>query len=188
MTRSLQPLGTAKFMLAMLTPWRPAFRTRAANSGATFFVSARDVVGRHIAKYGGHEPGLTAWVDRYLGTQPRGIVVDVGANIGWHTVHAARCPTVETVVAFEPDAFNCWLLDRNIEANALDNVIVLKSAVGAEAGTARLHLYKASNNGRHSSARRERDAFAHRNSRRYRYLAEPAGSRGSPGIVDEDRC
>ena len=54
------------------------------------------------------------------------------------------------MVAFEPDAFNGWLLDRNLSANAIDKVIVERLAVGASPGVARLHRYKASNNGRHS--------------------------------------
>ena len=43
------------FLLAWLMPWRPAFRTRAKQSKLSFFVHRRDIIGRHIAKYGSHE-------------------------------------------------------------------------------------------------------------------------------------
>jgi len=54
------------------------------------------------------------------------------------------------VVAFEPDPFNAWLLDRNLIENGVENVIVSNAAVGAQSGNIRLHRYKSSNYGRHS--------------------------------------
>lgn len=146
------PPRLAKYLAALAMPWRPAFRTRARASGLCFWVQPRDAVGRHIAKYGRYEPALTAWIDDHLRRAQPGLFVDVGANIGWHTVHAARSPAVTQVVAFEPDALNAWLLARNLADNAIDNAVVLASAVGAEAGIATLYRYKASNQGRHSLA------------------------------------
>ena len=55
-------------------------------------------------------------------------------------------------MAFEPDPFNAWLLDRNLSENAIDNVIVDSRAVGAAPGLARLYRYKSANFGRHSLA------------------------------------
>jgi FkbM family methyltransferase len=150
MIRIPRPVGTLLFLLAWLTPWRPAFRVRAKQSKLSFFVHRRDLIGRHIAKYGACEPLLTQWMSAYLATSSLGIFVDVGANLGWHSVHAAKHKTVETVVAFEPDAFNAWLLDRNLSLNGIDNVVVNTCAVGARQGTIRLHRYKSSNYGRHS--------------------------------------
>lgn len=147
-----RPLGTLTFLAAWLVPWRPAYRIRAAHSGLSFFVHRRDTIGRHIAKYGTHEPLVTRWMAEYLDAARRGIVVDVGANIGWHAVHAARHPHVEAVVAFEPDPFNAWLLDRNLSENSIDNVIVDSRAAGAAPGLARLFRYKSANGGRHSLA------------------------------------
>ena len=145
-----RPVGTLAFLTAWLVPWRPAYRIRAAESKLAFFVHHRDTIGRHIAKYGTHEPLLTRWLTGYFSAAPRAIVVDVGANIGWHALHAARAPAVETVVAFEPDPRNAWLLDRALSANAIDNVIVDARAVGAAPGTARLYRYRSSNFGRHT--------------------------------------
>jgi FkbM family methyltransferase len=146
-----RPIGTAAFLAAWLMPWRPAFRTRAEGSGLYFWAHWRDLIGRHLGKYGTHEPPLTAWFESHLASTPsRGLFVDVGANLGWHTVHAARHHAVEAVVAFEPDPFNAWLLDRNLQENGIDRAIVSNCAIGAQCGTAVLHRYKPSNCGRHS--------------------------------------
>jgi FkbM family methyltransferase len=147
----LRPIGTVAFLAAWLIPWKPVFRTRAAESGLVFHVHRRDVSGRHIAKYGTREPDLTHWIDTWLAQCPSGLFVDVGANVGWHVLHAARLPSVETVVAFEPDPFNLYLIECNLEANKIDKAIVIAAAVGAQRGTVRLHRYKASNSGRHSA-------------------------------------
>jgi FkbM family methyltransferase len=55
-------------------------------------------------------------------------------------------------LAFEPDAFNAWLLERNLAENGIENVIVDTRAVGAATGIAKLYRYKSTNYGRHSLA------------------------------------
>ncbi len=147
-----RPLGTLKFLLAWLVPWRPVFGVRASASKLIFYVHHRDTIGRHIAKYGSHEPLLTLWLADYLATARPGLFIDVGANVGWHALHAAQHQTIEAVIAFEPDPFNAWLLDRNLSANKIDKAIVSACAVGAKPGIARLFRYKSSNFGRHSAA------------------------------------
>jgi FkbM family methyltransferase len=141
---------TLQFLAAWLVPWRPAFRTRAAGSGLWFYVHHRDALGRHIAKYGTHEPLVTRWLSRFLDTAPPGIAIDVGANLGWHALHAAIHRNVEAVIAFEPDPFNAWLLERNLAENGIDKAIVETRAVGAAPGVATLHRYRSSNFGRHT--------------------------------------
>ena len=143
-------LGTIAFWGAWLVPWRPIFPARARGSRLVFYVHRRDGIGRHIAKYGEHEPVLTQFIADRLAAGKPGLFIDVGANLGWHTLHAARHAMIECVVAFEPDPFNVRLLERNLKANRIGNVIVCTAAVGAAAGTARLYRYKPSNLGRHS--------------------------------------
>lgn len=142
--------GTAAFLAAWMVPWKPVFRARTAQ-GLTFFAHRRDVSGRHIAKYGEREPDMTRWIAKQLAASPPGLFVDVGANIGWHSVHAAASPNVKAVVAFEPDPFNLHLLDRNLSANRADNVVIVAAALGERRGVVRLHRYKMSNSGRHST-------------------------------------
>jgi FkbM family methyltransferase len=143
---------TLNFFTALMLPFRNVFRTYADQSGYRFDVQPRDVIGRHIAKYGAHEPELTGWIDDLLSRAEPGIVIDVGANIGWHAIHAARHDNVSTIVAFEPDSLNAWLLERNLALNAVEKVIAIAAAVGASTGMVRFNRYKGSNNGKHSVA------------------------------------
>ena len=80
------------------------------------------------------------------------IVVDVGANIGYHTLLAARLAGPRgRVAAFEPDAANFALLNRNIEVNRCSNVAAYPYAVGACLQYAQLSIC-ATSAGAHSTA------------------------------------
>lgn len=58
------------------------------------------------------------------------IVVDLGANIGYFTLLAARLVGKKgKVYAFEPEPTNYSLLTKNIELNGYDNVIPVQKAV-----------------------------------------------------------
>lgn len=66
--------------------------------------------------------------------------VDVGANIGVHTLHLSRLVgTSGRVFAFEPDLRNYRLLKRNISLNRAFNVTAIKAAAGEVAGRGWLH-------------------------------------------------
>lgn len=62
--------------------------------------------------------------------------LDIGANIGTYTLLAKSLvgPKGE-VVAFEPNGLNARRCRENVEANALENVVVHEAAVAAEVGT-----------------------------------------------------
>jgi FkbM family methyltransferase len=78
------------------------------------------------------------------------VVVDVGANIGYYTLLAARCVGEEgKVFAFEPDPYNYSLLCKNIEVNGYRNVIPVRKAVFSKTGKMKMFLDK-SNLGGHS--------------------------------------
>jgi FkbM family methyltransferase len=73
-------------------------------------------------------------LDRFV--RPGATVVDVGANIGYNTIHAARLAGSRgRVVAVEPTPDNLEVLRRNIEAARLDNIIVAPVAAGRAADT-----------------------------------------------------
>jgi FkbM family methyltransferase len=64
-------------------------------------------------------------------------VIDVGANIGWYTVSAARqVGDAGHVFAFEPDARNFALLSANVHAGGLSWVSLERSALGRSSGSA----------------------------------------------------
>jgi FkbM family methyltransferase len=67
---------------------------------------------------------------------PGDLVVDVGANIGTHTVFfAKRVGDKGVVVAFEPQRLAYQTLCGNVALNGLTNVTCFMTAVGAERGT-----------------------------------------------------
>ncbi len=152
MTRSLPRFfQTFHWLNALVSPGNKHFATRAGSRNLKFNAVANDDIARHIAKYGAHEPELTAWIDRFLGAQNTdGIVIDVGANIGWHTLHVATHACVSAVLACEADATNQHLLQKNIFDNALENVIVAPWAISDTRRIVEFHHYKKSNLGRHS--------------------------------------
>lgn len=79
-----------------------------------------------------YEPGLSA-----LLRETEGTVVDVGANIGFITVRAAR--TASRVIAIEPHPTRFRYLERNVALNRLDNVTCVNCALGAAEGEIVLH-------------------------------------------------
>lgn len=67
--------------------------------------------------------------------QPTGTIVDVGANIGNHTVFFGMFTDADKVIAVEPNELVVPLLERNIAVNHLSNKVVRHScALGAEPG------------------------------------------------------
>ena len=69
--------------------------------------------------------------------KPGDVFYDVGANIGWYSMLAARAVgPVGKVVAFEPSVANAALLQKNAAANRLANVTVIPAAATDEDGWA----------------------------------------------------
>jgi FkbM family methyltransferase len=87
-----------------------------------FSMSVRDAiprgVTRTIAYSGKWEQEEIGLLDKYI--RDGDLVIDLGANIGWHTIAAARKSGKQgCVVAFEPEPYNFSLLKRNLIANGL---------------------------------------------------------------------
>jgi FkbM family methyltransferase len=62
------------------------------------------------------EPETLEWIDGFTGEC---VLWDIGANVGLYSLYAALRPTVK-VLAFEPSAFNYFILMKNIDINGLD--------------------------------------------------------------------
>jgi FkbM family methyltransferase len=70
-----------------------------------------------------------------------GVVYDVGANIGFFTLLAARCVgPAGRVYAFEPVDRNAAAIERSVRLNGFATVEVFRNAVGASNGAADLNL------------------------------------------------
>ncbi|HEV3425383.1 MAG TPA: FkbM family methyltransferase [Paraburkholderia sp.] len=91
--------------------------------------------GRALLEYGACCE-LESAVLRQLLVRP-GVVVEVGANIGVHTVALAReaRPRRQVRVAFEPQPVIFQNLGANLAANGITNVLAWPYACGSDAGT-----------------------------------------------------
>lgn len=83
------------------------------------------------------EPDTLAWIASFA---PGDVLVDVGANVGMYTVWAAKTRGVK-VYAFEPEAQNYALLNRNILLNDIGaRAKAFCLALSDTAGLSELHL------------------------------------------------
>ena len=83
-----------------------------------------------------YDPGVTAVIDQLSG----GTFIDIGANVGFLTVRAAkRLGNQGRVIALEPHPLRYEFLRNNVQLNGLQNVISLRCAAGAETGRAVIH-------------------------------------------------
>jgi hypothetical protein len=102
--------------------------------GFKFFVSVLDLaVGRGLREDGFWEPVTTKLIETLLA--PGMVFVDIGAQIGYHTLFAARrVANTGRVFAFEPDKRHLDLLNRNLYENCLYNVTVAPLAAFNKTG------------------------------------------------------
>ena len=113
--------------------------------GERYHINHYSFVERMI-KQGQFENQRAAYVHDHL--KPEDVFVDIGANIGFFTVIAAKCGAM--VYAFEPEEGNYRRLLRNLKLNGLDEARVktYSCALGSETGQAVLHRSLTDNYGR----------------------------------------
>ncbi|MEO5760336.1 MAG: FkbM family methyltransferase [Mesorhizobium sp.] len=123
----------------------PAYTLAEREDGTRFWINPDDLyVSRGIAS-GDWECRETAFVRATV--KPGMTAVDIGANLGWYTVHLARLVgETGTVVAFEPREDIHYHLCRTVAANNLTNVTVHAYALGAAEGRHRLRWQASDDN------------------------------------------
>lgn len=90
-------------------------------------------------RQGTYELPLQKALQNYL--KPEGIFYDIGANIGFFTVIAAKLVgTSGHVYAFEPVPENAARISENIKLNEFSNVTLLEKAVSQTTGSGELLL------------------------------------------------
>jgi FkbM family methyltransferase len=86
-----------------------------------------------------HEEETTLLFKKFV--KPGDVVLDLGANIGYFTILAARLVGPSgRVFSFEPEPTNFRYLSKNIEINAFTNVLASQKAVSDKPGTTRLFI------------------------------------------------
>ena len=112
--------------------WHTAARTyRVELDGAVFDL---DSARRDLA------PFASIWIEREYEPdarfipRPGGVVVDVGAHVGFFTIRAARAVAGGRVYAIEPDPLSFARLETNVRSNRLD-VALFHCAMAGREGT-----------------------------------------------------
>lgn len=101
-----------------------------------FFISHNDRIGSSIQSHGHYEREFLACVEflvEYLDIRDT-TAVDVGANIGNHTLYLSRL--FQTVLAFEPSPYLSLVLQANVIRNQRENVEVFSCGLADVEGIA----------------------------------------------------
>jgi FkbM family methyltransferase len=120
--RSLRPLvflrGWRRLINRLVPEHSAPFSV--ANGETMFAGNISSYVDRQVYLFGGYESAeIRAFLSR-VPPERRGNILDVGANVGTHSLAFAR--VFDTVHAFEPNP-NLWhQFERNVELNGLTNV------------------------------------------------------------------
>lgn len=112
----------------------PLTRTRRCRYGVMTYLRHDTYVGRSLDAYGEFCPGEADLFKQAI--QPASCVLDIGANIGAHTVLFAQLAGERgRVIAFEPQRIMHQLLVANAVANGLMNIEAKLAAAGSAPGT-----------------------------------------------------
>jgi len=117
--------------------------------GSKMYINSRDkAIAPLLLKYGIYEDRTTDIFKNSIKADMS--VIDIGANIGYYALIAARLAgSTGKVYAFEPEPDNYSLLVKNISLNNYANITPVRKAVSDRTGRARLFTDKI-DFGRHS--------------------------------------
>jgi len=108
------------------------------DKGLLIHVNTASYIEWSIFFYGHYEPEVDRLIESIF--RPGFVSVDVGANIGCHTLVMARYAGEDgVVIAVEPNPVIHERLHSNIAINRLDNVKLLKCGLSKSSGTLVLH-------------------------------------------------
>lgn len=152
-SRLRQAVRELRYLIARHIFRRNYLTAHAAILNLRFKFRIEDAGGRQIYKRGIYEEDLTQFLlttlPNIVGTS--GLVLDVGANLGWYSVILEKAlPAGVRVLALEPDPDNFDLLQSNLQLNACTRVLALRVAASDFDGEKVLYLYPKKNAGRHS--------------------------------------
>lgn len=120
-------------------------RTLSTRLGHQITAFCNDHVGDKIAQHGLYEPENLELLLDLIGKIPNPVVLDIGANIGNHTL--AFATRAASVHAFEPIPAIYRLLQDNVAANGLVHVHTHPLALSDTAGTATIYMVRQGNFG-----------------------------------------
>lgn len=131
--------------------WRPFPFTAPTADGLRMHGHTTDLIQRFVYYFGQWEPVISDWFRQHI--RPGDVVIDVGANVGWYTLLAAKLvgPTGR-VISVEASPTIAGRLRANVTLNpeVADRVTVHNCAAGDREGSVPLFLADAENTGRSS--------------------------------------
>jgi FkbM family methyltransferase len=151
----------------------PREMTLHTQNGLLTFNTRDRVLGKALYSTGNYEWNTIVTVMETLQkhSPPRGrLMLDIGANIGMISIACLRNGFFDRAMAFEPEAYNFNLLQRNVRQNQLASKIeCFNCALSSQAGTLDLELSK-DNFGDHRvrCGQPERPGFYHEEKRKTR--------------------
>lgn len=99
----------------------------------------KEYISEQLRSGGSYEKDYIEVIQTYI--KPGNTVLDIGANIGLHTLHFSRAVgPLGKVIAFEPDPSNLELLRFNVKRNKCNNVVIHPYALGAHSQSRKLYL------------------------------------------------
>jgi FkbM family methyltransferase len=148
-TRKLGKALVVEHVVKRLLPAPPAGFYAELPDGGRVFLHHREDIGLVVLMSGAFEKAETEFAIEHA--RPGSVAIDVGGNVGMFTVPLARAVGPSgRVLTIEPSPDNVERLERNLDLNLLENVVVEPIAVGDKQG--RLVLQLASDPGFHSTA------------------------------------
>lgn len=136
--RFLRDLRGWKRLVQAVVPRDASSAFRVTNKHGVHSGDLSDFIQRQLYLYGGYE-----WdeIDGYLAMMPqdrRGVALDIGANMGVHSVAFAQA--FDRVLSFEPNP-QLWPVYERMQAdNGADNMVLNRCALGAQETTLPLFL------------------------------------------------
>ena len=106
--------------------------------GPMFHYSDDEVIGRSLSRYGQWAIDEIALIAHILRHGPAGDFIDLGANIGSHTVAIAASFPATEIFSFEANARTFQLLAANVAGNGLPNVRLFNYLVGEQSAMSRV--------------------------------------------------
>jgi hypothetical protein len=122
--RSLRRIRGWERFANILAPPNKASPFSIVNDGVAFEGNISSFVDRRLYLFGGYEEDV---IDLFLSLIPsrkRGVILDVGANIGTHSLAFAK--TFRQVHSFEPNAAVWLSFERNVALNYRANITLHK--------------------------------------------------------------
>jgi len=123
--------------------------------GFNMFLNPEDLdVCSSIGTIGQYESHVTALFRKLL--RRSRTVVDIGANVGWYTLQAAKILGKDaSVIAFEPHPYNFQLLRKSLTYNNFDFVRAFQECVSDIDGTIPLYLDDDDHMGGHTTIKQD---------------------------------